>query len=200
VSALETPLCELLGVRYPIVQTGMGWVSGARLTAATCEAGAMGILASATMTLPELRVAIGKVKARTSNPFGVNLLPNQADLLDRIDLMIEVPAVPEADLAMRGAGEASAVIRERVTRARATQIERQGKANALLTPEEIDRHCLPDCAGAQLLKQAMARLDLSARAYHRILKVARTVADLAGAMNIGGPHVAEAIHYRRGFG
>ena len=69
-----------------------------------------------------------------------------------------------------------------------------------MTPEEIDRHCLPDCAGAQLLKQAMARLDLSARAYHRILKVARTVADLAGAMNIGGPHVAEAIHYRRGFG
>ena len=87
-SALSTPLCDLLGVRYPIVQTGMGWVSGARLTAATCEAGAMGILASATMTLPELRVAIGKVKARTSNPFGVNLLPNQADLLDRIDLMI----------------------------------------------------------------------------------------------------------------
>ena len=132
---------------------------------------------------------IAKYRAKLSGPF-----------LDRIDLMIEVPAVPEADLAMRGAGEASAVIRERVTRARATQIERQGKANALLTPEEIDRHCLPDCAGAQLLKQAMARLDLSARAYHRILKVARTVADLAGAMNIGGPHVAEAIHYRRGFG
>ena len=96
---------------------------------------------------------IAKYRAKLSGPF-----------LDRIDLMIEVPAVPEADLAMRGAGEASAVIRERVTRARATQIERQGKANALLTPEEIDRHCLPDCAGAQLLKQAMARLDLSARA------------------------------------
>lgn len=87
-TALNTPLCELLGVKYPIVQTGMGWVSGARLTAATCEAGAMGILASATMTLPELRAAIAKVKDRTPNPFGVNLLPNQADLADRIALMI----------------------------------------------------------------------------------------------------------------
>jgi len=108
VSALETPLCELLGVRYPIVQTGMGWVSGARLTAATCEAGAMGILASATMTLPELRVAIGKVKARTSNPFGVTLLPNQADLLDRIDVMIaegvtvaSFAGAPSADVVAR---------------------------------------------------------------------------------------------------
>lgn len=87
-TALDTPLCALLGVRYPIVQTGMGWVSGARLTAATCEAGAMGILASATMTTAELRTAIGKVKDRTANPFGVNLLPNQADLADRIDLMV----------------------------------------------------------------------------------------------------------------
>ncbi|HNI34170.1 MAG TPA: nitronate monooxygenase family protein [Microthrixaceae bacterium] len=87
-SALQTPLCDLFGVKFPIVQTGMGWVSGARLTSATCEAGGLGILASATMTLPELRTAIGKVKSRTSNPFGVNLLPNQADLLDRIEVMV----------------------------------------------------------------------------------------------------------------
>ncbi|MFN8051705.1 MAG: nitronate monooxygenase family protein [Acidimicrobiales bacterium] len=107
-TALETPLCELLGVTYPIVQTGMGWVSGARLTAATCEAGAMGILASATMTLPELRTAIGKVKSRTSNPFGVNLLPNQADLADRIDVMItegvrvaSFAGAPSADVVAR---------------------------------------------------------------------------------------------------
>ena len=131
---------------------------------------------------------IAKYRAKLSGPF-----------LDRIDLMIDVPAVPESDLAARRAGETSAGVRERVQRAREIQIDRQGKANALLTPEEIDRHCLPDCAGAQLLKQAMARLDLSARAYHRILKVARTVADLAGTAHIGGPHVAEAIHYRRGF-
>ena len=107
-AALNTPLCDLLGVKYPIVQTGMGWVSGARLTAATCEAGGMGILASATMTLPELRVAIGKVKQRTTNPFGVNLLPNQADLLDRIDVMIaegvtvaSFAGAPSADVVAR---------------------------------------------------------------------------------------------------
>lgn len=85
---LHTPLCDLLGVRYPIVQTGMGWVSGATLTAATAAAGGFGILASATMTLEELAAAIGKVKARTAEPFGVNLLPNQPDLDRRIDLLI----------------------------------------------------------------------------------------------------------------
>jgi magnesium chelatase family protein len=131
---------------------------------------------------------VAKYRAKLSGPF-----------LDRIDLLIAVPAVPEADLAARGGGERSAVVRERVIHAREAQIARQGKSNALLAADEIDRHCLPDNAGAQLLKQAMARLDLSARAYHRILKVARTVADLADAAQIGGPHVAEAIHYRRGF-
>ncbi|MGB6055665.1 MAG: ATP-dependent protease, partial [Burkholderiaceae bacterium] len=62
---------------------------------------------------------------------------------------------------------------------------------------EIDRHCLPDAAGEQLLRTAMTRLNWSARAYHRVLKVARTIADLAGADAIGAPHVAEAIQYRR---
>ncbi len=87
-SALDTRLCRLLGVKYPIIQTGMGWVSGARLTAATSEAGGLGILASATMTLPELEAAIGRVKARTEKPFGVNLRSDQADVGARIDLMI----------------------------------------------------------------------------------------------------------------
>ncbi len=86
---LATRATELFGVAYPIVQTGMGWVSGASLTAATAEAGGLGILASATMTLDELAAAIDKVAARTSNPFGVNLLPNQPDISDRIDMMIE---------------------------------------------------------------------------------------------------------------
>jgi magnesium chelatase family protein len=119
-------------------------------------------------------------------------------LLDRIDLMLDVPAVDEADLSARGDGESSATVRIRVTAARAAQIERQGKPNALLNPDEVDRHARPDQAGAQLLKQAMARLALTARAYHRILKVARSIADLAGAAQINSAHVAEAIHYRRG--
>lgn len=121
-------------------------------------------------------------------------------LLDRIDLMIEVPAVKEDELTTRGEGEKSTVVQGRVAAARARQLQRQNKPNAQLTPDEVDLHCLPDCAGAALLKQAMTRLMLSARAYHRILKVARTITDLAGEDIIRGPHVAEAIQYRRGLG
>ena len=68
----------------------------------------------------------------------------------------------------------------------------------MLGPEAVERHCTPDAAGAALLRQAMTRLHLSARAYHRILKVARTLADLAGEETVRGRHVAEAIQYRRG--
>jgi len=89
-------------------------------------------------------------------------------------------------------------VRARVAAARERQIARQGKPNASLTPEEIDRHCQPDAAGAALLKQAMARLALSARAYHRILKVARSIADLADEKALRAAHLAEAIQYRRG--
>ncbi len=119
-------------------------------------------------------------------------------LLDRIDLMVAVPAVAEAELAARGDGESSATVRARVVAARAAQLARQGKPNAGLDPAEIDRHARPDDPGAALLKQAMTRLGLSARAYHRILKVARSIADLAGASGVGAAHVAEAIQYRRG--
>ncbi len=118
-------------------------------------------------------------------------------LLDRIDLHIEVPALPEADLMQAAAGEPSAVVRQRVVAARARQIERQGKPNAQLGVREIDRYCAPDHAGEALLKQAIARLNLSARAYHRVLKVARTIAELAGAERIEAGHIAEAIQYRR---
>jgi magnesium chelatase family protein len=119
-------------------------------------------------------------------------------LLDRIDLMLDVPAVAEADLAARGDGDSSATVRARVGAARAMQLERQGKPNALLSAAEVDRHARPDADGAQLLKQAMAHLALTARAYHRILKVARSIADLAACGQISAAHVAEAIHYRRG--
>ncbi len=87
-AALHTRVCDLFGVEHPIVQTGMGWVAGARLTSATSAAGGLGILASATMTLPELRSAIGEVKDRTDKSFGVNLRTNQPDIGDRIDLLI----------------------------------------------------------------------------------------------------------------
>ena len=85
--ALQTRLCELAGVRYPIVQTGMGWVAGPRLVSATANAGALGILASATMTLDELRGAIAEVKSRTSAPFGVNLRTDSADVNERVDCL-----------------------------------------------------------------------------------------------------------------
>lgn len=88
-SVLHTKICALFGVQYPIIQTGMGWVSGARLTAATSQAGGLGILASATMTLAELRQAILEVKERTARPFGVNLRADQADINDRITLLIQ---------------------------------------------------------------------------------------------------------------
>lgn len=87
--ALHTRLVELTGVRYPIVQTGMGWVAGPRLVTATAAAGGLGILASATMTLAELRQAIAEVRARTEAPFGVNLRPDAADASDRVALLID---------------------------------------------------------------------------------------------------------------
>jgi len=118
-------------------------------------------------------------------------------LLDRIDLHIEVPALPEDELTSRNTSEASVQIRERVERARKIQIERQGKANFLLGTKEIDKYCLTDNAGMTLLKQAISRLNLSARAYHRILKVARSIADLAGESVIKPAHIAEAVQYRR---
>ena len=87
-STMHTRLCELLGVAHPIVQTGMGWVAGPPLVAATANAGAFGILGAATMTAAEMRDAIGAVKAATANPFGVNLRADQPDILERADILI----------------------------------------------------------------------------------------------------------------
>ena len=89
------------------------------------------------------------------------------------------------------------MIRARVQKARERMNARQGKENARLTTREIDQYCTPDEKGAMLLKQAISRLGLSARGYHRILKVARTIADLATAQTVDSAHVAEAIQYRR---
>jgi magnesium chelatase family protein len=118
-------------------------------------------------------------------------------LLDRIDIQIEVPAVPAEDLSRASSGDSSSRIRERVEQARSTMIARQGKENARLSTREIDKYCALNEKGATLLKQAISRLGLSARGYHRTLKVARTIADLAGVDRISDVQVAEAIQYRR---
>jgi magnesium chelatase family protein len=118
-------------------------------------------------------------------------------LLDRIDIHLEVPAVPQEDLLRQAAGEASGAVRERVATAHQVQIQRQGRSNSSLGTREIDRWCRPQAAAEGLLRQAISRLNLSARAYHRVLKLARTIADLAGSESIAVAHVAEAIQYRK---
>jgi len=119
-------------------------------------------------------------------------------LLDRIDIQIEVPAVPQEELMhQQAAGEKSNVIQQRVEQCYSKQLTRQNKTNSQLSVEEIDQYCVINSDCENLLKQAINRLNLSARAYHRILKLARTIADLSGVDAIGTQHIAEAIQYRR---
>jgi magnesium chelatase family protein len=129
---------------------------------------------------------IARYRGRLSGPF-----------VDRLDLLIEVPALPAEALVGLPDGEPSATVRARVAEAAARQRTRQGRPNARLVAAEIDVHCAADAAATQLLRRAGDQLALSARAWHRVLKVARTIADLAGSDTIGAAHVAEAIQYRR---
>jgi len=118
-------------------------------------------------------------------------------LLDRIDIQLPVAAMALESMGAQAEGESSAAIARRVAQAFARQVERQGRANSQLGPGEIDHYCAPDEAGRRLLHDAARHLHWSARAYHRVLKVARTVADLADVEHVTSKHVAEAIGYRR---
>ncbi|WP_155901364.1 YifB family Mg chelatase-like AAA ATPase [Mariprofundus ferrooxydans] len=119
-------------------------------------------------------------------------------LLDRFDLRIHIPPVDREELSGMQAGESSASIRKRVLSARHIQYHRLGVGcvNARMTTRDIERYARPDAAAAKLLDEAMSRFSLSARSYHRILKVARTIADLAAAEQIDSSHIAEALQYR----
>jgi len=117
-------------------------------------------------------------------------------VLDRIDLQIEVPRVRTEDLARGRRGETSAAVAARVAAARRGQRERQGRLNGHLGLKETERRCTPGEAARGLLEQAMDRFGLSARAYHRVLRVARTICDLEGRDRIGSAQIAEAVQYR----
>ena len=122
-------------------------------------------------------------------------------LMDRIDLHVEVTPVTPRELSAAAPGEASAAVRERVVRARAVQEARFGgvegvHTNSMMNSAMLREYCRLDAASAALLERAMERLSLSARAYDRILKAARTIADLAGRADIVQADIAEAINYR----
>ena len=148
-----------------------------------CPCGYLGHPTQACRDTPD---QIARYRARISGP-----------LLDRIDIQISVPSLTQDELMQASTGEPSAAIRARVQAARDRQMQRQGKPNAALGTQEIDALCQLDAASETLLKKAITRLNLSARAYHRVLKLARSVADLAGSDTITTAHLAEAIQYRR---
>ena len=131
---------------------------------------------------------VQRYRARISGP-----------ILDRIDMHIEVPQVPKEMLYgdKPNTEESSATVRARVENARQRQQRRSGKANHQLNNREIEQHCALDNSKRTLLEQAIEKLGLSARASHRILRVARTIADLNGRDNIDTTHLSEAISYRR---
>ena len=148
-----------------------------------CPCGYFGTTQRTCRCTPE---QVARYQAKLSGP-----------LLDRIDLHIEVPALPVAELLGTPAGESSAAITARVVQARQRSMERQGCTNHALQGQAMDTHIRLEPSALQFLQTAASRLGWSARATHRALKVARTIADLAGAQNTQTVHIAEAMQYRR---
>jgi len=147
-----------------------------------CPCGYLGSTRKACRCTPD---QVARYQAKLSGP-----------LLDRIDLHVEVPALPADELMQAAPGETSASVQARCVAARSRALARQGKPNQALHGREIDRHALLEPAASQLLQQAAARLGWSARSTHRVIKVARTIADLAGCERTQVAHVAEAMQYR----
>jgi magnesium chelatase family protein len=193
----EMPRLALEALREPL-ETGRITISRAarqatfparfQLVAAMnpCPCGWLGAPAGGTRACRCTPDAVARYQQRLSGP-----------LLDRIDLQVEVPALRAHELTVAADGECSAVVAARVSTARQRAQQRQGACNAALTPADLDRHCALDAAGSALLQRAAERLGWTGRGLHRVLKVARTIADLAGSERIGTAHIAEALQSRR---
>ncbi len=148
-----------------------------------CPCGYLGHYSGKCRCTPE---QVARYRGRISGP-----------LMDRIDIQIEVPAVTDSDITGKQWGESSAQVRQRTTRARDMQLARQGTINAKLGVKQTERFCHLDSEGERLVRSALTRLGLSARAYHRVLRLGRTIADLAGSDALTAQHLGEAIQYRR---
>jgi magnesium chelatase family protein len=151
-----------------------------------CPCGQLGNAGRACRCTPD---AVLRYQGRISGP-----------LLDRIDVQIEVPAVQAGQLSSAPDGEPSAAVATRVVAARQRALDRQGMVNGALAGAELDRHCRLAPAEAGFLDAVTARLGWSARSFHRILRIARTVADLDASATITTAHLGEAIQYRRALG
>lgn len=148
-----------------------------------CPCGHLGNPLKACRCTPD---QVARYQGRLSGPF-----------LDRLDLLVEVPVIPPRELQDLASGEPSAVVAERVAAARGRAVARQGVANAQLQAQDLAGHAALEPAAKALLERSAEKLGWSARSFHRVLRVARTVADLGGSEVIAPTHVAEAIQLRR---